>query len=64
MKDLRQSTPFNLDMDIWKGLKIQAIIENKKMGKLLEEMIISYLDREGNKKIKGENNAVSKRTGY
>ena len=44
MNDPKQINPFNMDKEVWKQLKIQAIIENKRTGKLVEEAIRFYLD--------------------
>ena len=44
MNDPKQINPFNMDKEVWKQLKIQAIIENKRTGKLVEEAIKFYLE--------------------
>jgi len=52
MKELKQVTPFGIDKELWKRMKIQAVVENKMLGKLLEDIIRLYLDREEVKETK------------
>ena len=44
MQSPKQINPFNVNKELWKQVKIQAIIENKRKGKLVEEAIRFYLD--------------------